>query len=126
MTAPLFVILGLGNSPDAFYKVHYIEWVGSSPFPTPLTRKEKKMKKHFDFLSLFGDDKKQPHQETDAEKIARIEQALADKDNEIATLKASNEELTKKVNSLKIDGLVKKVDTTPKVEDEEIQFDFDL
>lgn len=68
---------------------------------------------------------KQP-QETDAEKLARIEKALADKDNEIASLKASNEELTKKVNSLKIDGLVKKVEPTTNVEPEEIVFDFDM
>lgn len=68
------------------------------------------------------EDKKQ---ETDAEKIARIEQALLDKDNEIATLKAEKETLEKKVNSLRIDGLVKKVEPT-KVDDEPIEFDFDL
>lgn len=82
------------------------------------------MKKHFDYLSLFGKD--DPKQETDAEKIARIEKALEEKDNEIATLKADKEGLEKKINSLKIDGLVKKVDPTLKVEDEEIQFDFDM
>jgi len=80
------------------------------------------MKKHFDFLSLFGNE---PKEETDAEKIARIEKALADKDAEIEKLKASNDELSKKVNSLKIDGLVKKVEPTKQVE-EEIQFDFDM
>lgn len=72
------------------------------------------------------EEKKQPQQETDAEKIARIEQALADKDNEIATLKAEKEGLERKVNSLKVDGLLKKVEPTPEVKDEEIQFDFDL
>ena len=82
------------------------------------------MRKLFDYLSLFGEDKAK--QETDAEKIARIEKALADKDNEIAQLKADKEGLEKKVNSLKIDGLVKKVEPTTKVEDEEIQFDFDM
>lgn len=64
-------------------------------------------------------------QETDAEKIARIEKALLDKDNEIAGLKAEKEELEKKVNSLRIDGLVKKVEPT-KVEEEPIEFDFDM
>lgn len=87
-------------------------WVGSSPLPTPLTRKENIM------------DKKEK-EETIEEKLARIEQALADKDNEIASLKAEKEGLEKKVNSLKIDGLVKKVEPTP-VEEEPIEFDFDL
>lgn len=82
------------------------------------------MRKHFDYLSLFGEEKKP--QETDAEKIARIEKALADKDNEIAQLKADKEGLEKKVNSLKIDGLVKKVEPTTKVEEETIEFDFDM
>ena len=68
-------------------------------------------------------DKKE---ETLEEKLARIEQALADKDNEIAQLKADKEGLEKKVNSLKIDGLVKKVEPTTKVEEEPIEFDFDL
>ena len=70
------------------------------------------------------DKEKQP-QETDAEKLARIEQALAEKDNAIAELKAKNEGLEKKINSLKIDGLVKKVEPT-KVEEEPIEFDFDM
>jgi hypothetical protein len=70
------------------------------------------------------DKEKQP-QETDAEKLARIEQALAEKDNTIAELKAKNEGLEKKINSLKIDGLVKKVEPT-KVEEEPIEFDFDM
>ena len=68
----------------------------------------------------------QKPQETDAEKIARIEQALADKDAEITQLKAEKEGLEKKVNSLKIDGLVKKVEPTKQVEPEEIEFDFDM
>ena len=63
--------------------------------------------------------------ETDAEKIARIEQALADKDAEISQLKADKDGLEKKINSLKIDGLVKKVEPT-KVEEEPIEFDFDM
>ena len=69
------------------------------------------------------EDKKQ---ETLEEKIARIEKALVDKDNEIATLKGEKETLEKKVNSLKIDGLVRKVEPTTKVEEETIQFDFDM
>ena len=71
------------------------------------------------------DKEKQPKEETLEEKLARIEKSLEDKDNEIANLKAEKEGLEKKVNSLKIDGLVKKVE--PKVvEDEPIEFDFDL
>ena len=65
--------------------------------------------------------------ETDAEKIARIEKALEEKDKTIAEYKEKFEGLEKKYNSLKIDGLVKKVE--PKVlktEEEDIQFDFDL
>ena len=65
-------------------------------------------------------------QETLEEKLARIEKALVDKDNEIATLKGETEPLEKKVNSLRIDGLVKKVEPTTKVEEETIQFDFDM
>lgn len=71
------------------------------------------------------EENKKP-QETDAEKIARIEQALADKDAEITQLKADKEGLEKKINSLKIDGLVKKVEPTKQSEPEEIVFDFDM
>ena len=67
-----------------------------------------------------------PKEETIEEKLARIEQALADKDAEITQLKADKEGLEKKVNSLKIDGLVKKVEPTKQVEPEEIEFDFDM
>ena len=70
--------------------------------------------------------KEEKTQETDAEKIARIEQALTDKDAEITQLKADKEGLEKKINSLKIDGLVKKVEPTTKVEEETIEFDFDM
>ena len=108
----MFVVLGLGNSPDIFYKVHYIRVGGFSPYPTLLTRKENYMDKE--------------KQETLEEKIARIEKALVDKDNEIATLKGEKETLEKKVNSLKIDGLVRKVEPTKQVEEETIQFDFDM
>ena len=71
------------------------------------------------------EENKKP-QETDAEKIARIEQALADKDAEIENYKAQVGELTKKINSLKIDGLVKKVEPTKQSEPEERVFDFDM
>lgn len=71
-------------------------------------------------------EENKPKEETIEEKLARIEKALADKDNEIEQLKADKEGLEKKVNSLKIDGLVKKVEPTAKVEDEQIEFDFDM
>lgn len=71
-------------------------------------------------------DKKEPKEETLEEKIARIEKSLEDKDNEIAQLKGEKEGLEKKINSLKIDGLVKKVEPTTKVEEETIEFDFDM
>ena len=71
-------------------------------------------------------EENKPKEETIEEKLARIEKALADKDNEIEQLKADKEGLEKKVNSLKIDGLVKKVEPTDKVEDEQIEFDFDM
>lgn len=72
------------------------------------------------------DKEKQPQQETDAEKLARVEQALTEKDNTIAELTAQNESLQKKINSLKIDGLVKKVEPTKEVIEEDVQFDFDM
>ena len=64
--------------------------------------------------------------ETDAEKIARIEKALEEKDATIKKLTEDNAELSKKINSLKIDGLVKKVEPKVPVEQEDIEFDFDL
>ena len=71
-------------------------------------------------------EKEKQQEETIEEKMARVEKALADKDNEIAQLKADKEGLEKKVNSLKIDGLVKKVEPTQQSEPEEIEFDFDM
>ena len=65
-------------------------------------------------------------QETLEEKIARIEKALADKDNEIAQLKADKGELEKKVNSLKIDGLARQVEPISQPVVEDVLFDFDL
>lgn len=64
--------------------------------------------------------------ETDAEKIARIEQALAEKDETIKTLQGENEGLKKKINSLKIDGLVRQVEPKVVKDEEPIEFDFDL
>lgn len=64
--------------------------------------------------------------ETDAEKIARIEQALKDKDAQIEQLTNDKTALEKKINSLKIDGLVKQVEPKVIEKPEEIEFDFDL
>ena len=64
--------------------------------------------------------------ETDAEKIARIEQALQDKDTQIEQLTNEKKALEKKINSLKIDGLVKQVEPKVIEKPEEIEFDFDL
>ena len=72
-------------------------------------------------------DKEKEIIETDAEKISRIEKALEEKDETIKKLTEENTSLNKKINSLKIDGLVKKVEPKAlKVEEEDIQFDFDL
>ena len=103
----------MGISPNIFYKVHYIEQGGDYLLP-PFSQERRK--------SI--EDKTL---ETDAEKIARIERALEEKDATIKKLTEDNELLSKKINSLKIDGLVKQVE--PKVlkeEPEEIEFDFDL
>ena len=72
-------------------------------------------------------DKEVKTNETDAEKIERIEKALEEKDATIKKLTEDNAELSKKINSLKIDGLVKKVEPSAKVEPEEkVEFDFDI
>ena len=65
-------------------------------------------------------------QETDAEKIARIEKALEEKDATIKKLTDDNAELSKKLNSLRIDGLVRQVEPKVVKETEEIEFDFEL
>lgn len=82
------------------------------------------MRKIINFLTLFGEEKK----ETDSEKLARIEKALQDKDNEIAQLKKDKDEMQKTLNSIKLDSLTKKVEpASEEVEkDEEIEFDFDM
>ena len=77
--------------------------------------------KLFNFLTLFGEP-----EETDSEKLARIEKALADKDAEIAQLKATNEGLEKKINSIKLDALTKQVEPAKQVEEEKVVFDFDM
>ena len=65
--------------------------------------------------------------ETDADKIARIEKALEEKDATIKKLTEDNEVLSKKINSLKIDGLVKKVEPKEiKTEPEQVVFEFEL
>ena len=72
-------------------------------------------------------DKEVKTPETDAEKIERIEKALEEKDATIKKLTEDNAELSKKINSLKIDGLVKKVEPSAKVEPQEnVEFDFDI
>ena len=64
--------------------------------------------------------------ETDAEKIERIEKALAEKDNTISEQQKTIDSLNKKINSLRIDGLVKQVDTKVVEPPEDVEFDFDL
>ena len=71
-------------------------------------------------------EKNEKTTETDAEKIERIEQALAEKDETIKTLQGENEGLKKKINSLRIDGLVKQVEPKVVKDEEPIEFDFDL
>ena len=77
--------------------------------------------KLFNFLTLFGEP-----EETDSEKLARIEKALADKDAEIAQLKATNEGLEKKINSIKLDALTKQVEPAKEEVEEPVSFDFDM
>lgn len=63
------------------------------------------------------------------EKIEQIEKEMKAKDEKIASLEKANTELTSKVASAKVDGLVRKVEETTEtkpVEDEEITFDFDF
>lgn len=65
-------------------------------------------------------------QESLEEKITRVEKALEEKDKQIADLTTKNQEYEKKLNSIKIDGLVKKVETKAVEVEEPIEFDFDL
>lgn len=63
------------------------------------------------------------------EKIEQIEKEMKAKDEKIASLEKANTELTSKVASAKVDGLVRKVEETTETkpaEDEEITFDFDF
>ena len=64
--------------------------------------------------------------ETDAEKIERIEKALAEKDETIKQQASEIENLNKKINSIRIDGLVKQVEPKVVKEQEDVVFDFDL
>ena len=67
-----------------------------------------------------------PKEETMEEKIARIEKALQDKDNEIATLKQEKAEVEKKFNSFKLDALTKQVEPAKEEVEEPVSFDFDM
>ena len=63
------------------------------------------------------------------DKIEKIEKEMKAKDEKIASLEKANTELTSKVASAKVDGLVRAVEEvqpTKPVETEEITFDFDL
>lgn len=63
------------------------------------------------------------------EKIEKLEKEMKEKDEKIASLEKTNSELTSKIASAKVDGLVRKVEETTEtkpVEDEEITFDFDI
>ena len=82
---------------------------------TLLTRKEKNM-----------EEKKVPPTETDAQKIERIEKALAEKDTALKEKDEKIASLEKKINSMKVDSLVQKVDTKVVKEEEPVEFDFDL
>ena len=64
-------------------------------------------------------------EKTIEEKIADLEKQMTEKDTEIAQLKATNEDLQKKINVYKIDALNKKVETKV-VEENEVEFDFTL
>ena len=62
------------------------------------------------------------------EKIEKIEKEMKDKDEKIASLEKANTELTSKVASAKVDGLVRKVEETTETKpvEEDITFDFDF
>ena len=62
------------------------------------------------------------------EKIEKIEKEMKAKDEKIASLEKANTELTSKVASAKVDGLVRKVEETTETKpvEEDITFDFDF
>lgn len=85
------------------------------------------MKKLFDYLSTFGDEPKTMTLEEMTAKVNELEQQHNALKEENTQLKKTNEELQTKVNSLKITGLVKKVDPSVEIkEPEEVEFDFDI
>ena len=62
------------------------------------------------------------------ERVEKLEKGLQEKDEKIKSLEQANTELSTKLATAKVDGLVKKVEEVeePKVENEEITFDFDM
>lgn len=62
------------------------------------------------------------------EKIEKIEKEMKEKDEKISSLEKANTELTSKVASAKVDGLVRKVEETTETKpvEEDITFDFDF
>ena len=67
-----------------------------------------------------------PKEETMEEKIARIEKALQDKDEQIAKLQSEKAEVEKKFNSFKLDALTKQVEPAKEEVEEPVSFDFDM
>ena len=67
-----------------------------------------------------------PKEETMEEKIARIEQALKDKDEQIAKLQSEKAEVEKKFNSFKLDALSRQVEPAKEEVEEPVSFDFDM
>lgn len=84
------------------------------------------MKKLFDYLSTFGDEPKTMTLEEMTAKVNDLEKEHNALKEENAQLKKTNEDLQSKVNSLKITGLTKQVETKVVKEDEEVTFDFDI
>ena len=73
-------------------------------------------------------EKEKTEMEKLLEKVEGLEKSLKETQEENATLKKNNEDLTTRLTKLKVDGLTQKVDTgsnNTKVE-EPIQFDFDM
>ena len=67
-----------------------------------------------------------PKEETMEEKIARIEQSLKEKDEQIAKLQSEKAEVEKKFNSFKLDALAKQVEPAKEEVEEPVTFDFDM
>ena len=62
------------------------------------------------------------------EKVEKLEQDMKAKDEQIDALTKQNKDYATKLATAKVDSLARKVDETPqpKVEDEEITFDFEF